>query len=382
MARFWWGDGPRPGAPSSIRFTAWLVASLVLAGVTGGYVLVSEHMTGPAPRATPLRVMPLGDSITLGPDQDGGISGGWRPLLADELVHRDGLDVQFVGSQQSGTPPLDHEGHGGWRIDQIRAIVDGAMATYAPDVVLLHVGTNDVGQRLDLAGAPARLADLTARICRDRPGVDLVVASIIPIGSLEPLIDAYDATIPGIVGGLQQAGCRAHLVDMRDAVPSTELFDGVHPDRAGYAAMAAVWAPVVRSIYSGDGGTLPGSVDDDVLRYAGSWSQDHERPGAWFSDEHHSGSTGDVASWTFRGTGVAVAGATGPSGGIAAVSIDGGPDAAVDYYAPSAAEQVTVYRSPALAAGVAHTVRVRVTGSADPASTGTTVSLDRLNVTG
>lgn len=379
MARFWWPDTPRPAGPATVRFTAWLLAATVLTGAGSGYVLVSQRATAAVDRSTPLRIMPLGDSITLGPDQDGGISGGWRPLLADELARQDGMDVQFVGSQRSGTPPLDHEGHGGWRIDQIRGIVDEAMATYAPDVVLLHIGTNDIGQRYALDGAPARLADLAARICSDRPGVDLVVASIIPIGSLEPLIDRYDATMPAMVGGLQESGCRAHLVDMRDAVPATELFDGVHPDRLAYATMAAVWAPVVRAIYSRAVAAPVSGVDDDVLHYAGFWAQDPDRPGAYFADEHHSGSTGDVASWTFRGTGVQVFGATGPTGGIAAVSVDGGPDTAVDYWSAAPAEQVPVYRSPPLPDGT-HTVRVRVTGSANPASTGTEVSLDRLAV--
>lgn len=371
--------------PFNARVLAAVLVGVMLAGATSGaYVLAAAHTATPG-RATPLRVMPLGDSITLGPDAEGTIGGGWRTRLWEQLVVEEHRNVQFVGSQRSGTPPLDHEGHGGWRIDEIRAIVDGALAAAAPDVVLLHIGTNDIGQNHALDTASDRLRNLAARICADRPGVVLMLASIIPIGGLDPVVDHYNATIAPMVGALQLSGCDARFVDMHNAVLAADLFDGVHPDPAGYSAMAAVWYPALRDVYDDTAqrpaGSTAGSVDDDVLGYVGHWAHDRGMPGAYLADEHQSDSTGDTATWAFRGTSVELRGTVGPTGGEAAVSIDGGPDVPVDYYAPDPAEQVSVFRSAALTDAV-HTMRVRVTGENNPASTDTVVSVDRLVIGG
>src|SRR5439155_16012635 len=78
-----------------------------------------------------------------------------------------GYTVDFVGSGANGPPELgdhDHEGHSGWRIDQLDANIVGWLRTSAPHTVLLHIGTNDVNQNLDLANAPARLSTLVDHI--------------------------------------------------------------------------------------------------------------------------------------------------------------------------------------------------------------------------
>src|SRR3954453_11137248 len=66
-----------------------------------------------------VRVMPLGDSITDGFTVPGGYRIGlWQKFVAG------GFPVDFVGSLSNGPAELgdhDHEGHSGWRIDQIDA---------------------------------------------------------------------------------------------------------------------------------------------------------------------------------------------------------------------------------------------------------------------
>ncbi|KAA9372941.1 GDSL family lipase, partial [Microbispora cellulosiformans] len=89
-----------------------------------------------------VRVMPLGDSITEGTQVPGGYRIGlWQRLAAGRYT------VDFVGSQYNGPGNLgdhDHEGHPGWRIDQIDANITGWLRSYTPRTVLLHIGTNDV----------------------------------------------------------------------------------------------------------------------------------------------------------------------------------------------------------------------------------------------
>src|SRR3954467_9425876 len=99
-----------------------------------------------------VRVMPLGDSITEGTQVPGGYRIGlWQRLAAG------GYRIDFVGSQANGPAALgdhDHEGHPGWRIDQIDANITGWLATTTARTVLLHIGTNDVLQNYNLSTAP------------------------------------------------------------------------------------------------------------------------------------------------------------------------------------------------------------------------------------
>jgi lysophospholipase L1-like esterase len=97
--------------------------------------------------AAPIRIMPLGDSITFGMGSTTG--SGYRAELWRRLVEQSGYGVDLVGSARTGTlPDIDHEGHSGWTIAQLSDSVDGWLAAATPDVVLLHIGTNDVASDL------------------------------------------------------------------------------------------------------------------------------------------------------------------------------------------------------------------------------------------
>ena len=117
--------------------------------------------------STTVKVMPLGDSITEGTQ----VPGGYRIKLWSNIINN-GLSVNFVGSQSNGPAELgdhDHEGHPGWRIDQIDASINTWMTNYAPKIVLMHIGTNDVLQNYDVANAPSRLSALIDKICAKLP---------------------------------------------------------------------------------------------------------------------------------------------------------------------------------------------------------------------
>src|SRR5690348_3800201 len=185
--------------------------------------------------------MPLGDSITEGTQVPGGYRNGlWQRLAGG------GYRIDFVGSQYNGPATLgdhDHEGHPGWRIDQIDAnIVNWARATN-PHSVLLHIGTNDVLQNFNLSGAPGRLSALIDHITATIPNAQVFVATIIPLAnaSQENAVRAFNATIPGIVQSKVNAGKHVHLVNMHAALTAADLLDGIHPNAAGYTKMANTW---------------------------------------------------------------------------------------------------------------------------------------------
>src|SRR3972149_290813 len=106
-----------------------LISSVIL--VTGLVIGVSgPDFTGRAaasgfPCLSPFRIMPLGDSITAG--KTSGVVGPkqWTAYRKElyERLQAAGYQVDFVGSESNGSYfsgfDPQHEGHGGWRDDEI-----------------------------------------------------------------------------------------------------------------------------------------------------------------------------------------------------------------------------------------------------------------------
>ncbi|GIJ46817.1 lipase [Virgisporangium aliadipatigenens] len=206
-----------------------------------------------------VRIMPLGASITDGFN----VPGGYR-IKMWELLTAAGYRIDFVGSGSNGPASLgdhDHEGHSGWRIDQIHAQLNGWLRSYAPRSILIHLGTNDVNQNYDLPNAPARMGALLDAIRAAAPTAQVFVATLVPESDpvAEARIQAFNAALPGIVA---QRGPLVHLVDMHSVVSQSELADGIHPTAAGYDKMGVRWVEAMRAV--------PASLDAQVLPPVGS----------------------------------------------------------------------------------------------------------------
>lgn len=210
-----------------------------------------------------VRVMPLGDSITEGTATPGGYRIGlWQRLAGG------GYTTDFVGSQFNGPGSLgdhDHEGHPGWRIDEIDANIVGWLNAHQPKTVLLHIGTNDILQNFNVSTAPNRLSALIDRITTTAPNAEVFVAQITPLGWPEgdATVNSFNAAIPGIVQSKVNAGKKVHLVDMHSALTAADLDDGVHPTAGGYDKMAAVWYRALQSV-PGSAGT-PSSQTTEIV---------------------------------------------------------------------------------------------------------------------
>ncbi|MCW1100155.1 SGNH/GDSL hydrolase family protein [Streptomyces sp. RS2] len=224
---------------------------IVSAAVTAAGVALGSS---PASAAVPgesnggVRVMPLGDSITDGYTP---YPGGYRVRLW-QLLSAANYTIDFVGSQSNGPAELgdhDHEGHPGWRIDQLDANINTWLSQSDPRTIMLLIGTNDLNQNYDIANAPRRLSGLIDRIRTAKPQSELFIATVPPQSNatLESRVRAYNAAIPSIVS---QKGSRVHLVKMYEALTTSDLADGIHPTKAGYEKMAAVWYSALRSVPS------------------------------------------------------------------------------------------------------------------------------------
>jgi lysophospholipase L1-like esterase len=205
------------------------------AATTGTEASTSALRTAAAP--APLRLMPLGDSITWGVGSPSGNS--YRSFLWNKLA-AEGHSLDFVGSGRSGTmSDPDNEGHSGWRIDQIAGIADSVLARYRPNVVTLEIGTNDLNGNYQIPTAADRLRALIDQITRAAPDATVLVGTVIisTSGTEEANRPAFNAKLPGIVQAAQAAGKHVRLVDM-SALTRADLSDSLHPNDSGFGKMA------------------------------------------------------------------------------------------------------------------------------------------------
>jgi acyl-CoA thioesterase-1 len=216
-------------------------------------VAVMALLVPPPVAATPepTRILPLGDSITYGYEH-----GSYRTALWERLVDQDGHEIDFVGSQSDGPsslPDRDHEGHSGWRIDEIEGEAAGWVEQHDPDVVLLHIGTNDMIQGASADVMTERLTTLLDTLFTAGPEMTVMVASVIPLHERDERESTYNAEVERLVDAHRSEGRDAVFADMATAgiEGRGDIPDGVHPGPAGYAKMAAVWHPLVSAALAG-----------------------------------------------------------------------------------------------------------------------------------
>jgi lysophospholipase L1-like esterase len=139
---------------------------------------------------------------------------GFRYGLRNQLIYG-GNPVNMIGSVQSGNmADNDVEGWPGYTIDQVASMAENSISN-KPNVILLHVGTNDMIQNNDVANAHNRLATLIDRLISAIPDVTIIASTLLPNGNsgVQPRADVYNKNIAGIVKSRQAAGKKILHVD-------------------------------------------------------------------------------------------------------------------------------------------------------------------------
>ncbi|MCH7228981.1 GDSL-type esterase/lipase family protein [Haloferula sp. A504] len=290
--------------------------------------------------APPVKILPVGDSITAGalggPNSGPFGRGGYRYFLERFLEASDGFGnyvvignspfaggtlVADAGKWFQNEKPLKsvaHSGYPGDSIEQIRdRIDDGSIPVAASDVILLQIGTNNVGYGSPVPATPAEISawrsayeDLLDAILAKSAFTKVVMAKIPPvadgsnIGSAAANAARIEPFNEEVVGTVHAAYSSAHpgrffLVDNYSPIdPSntadsfatatngedyfTGLGDGVHPYNAGHRKMAvnfwegyqrargkartAIVTPLDDSDGDGFGGADVGVLGDGTLR--------------------------------------------------------------------------------------------------------------------
>jgi uncharacterized repeat protein (TIGR01451 family) len=193
----------------------------------------------------PVRIMPLGDSITRRWNP------GYREGLYIDLIGA-GMDIDMVGSMTDNCAPdcahdPNHEGHSGYTASNIAGNVGTWLNLNPADVIMLHIGTNvDAGFPYPDVTAVGGVLDA---IKAYDPDIPVVLARIInkARSSYDPQLSVFNQNLESLAQARVAAGDRILVVDQEpdlDYSGTTVDFavgDDLHPTASGYAKMVPVW---------------------------------------------------------------------------------------------------------------------------------------------
>jgi lysophospholipase L1-like esterase len=233
----------------TVTLRALLVAAVVVAL---GAIAIRPALSA----VDPVRIMPLGDSIT-------GSPGCWRALLWNRLQTTGFTNIDFVGTQppQGCSVPYDGdgEGHGGALVTAVadQDQLPGWLSASRPNIVLMHFGTNDVWSNRSVPVILTALSNLVDQMRASDPSMRILVAQIIPMSAgacaeCPSRVTALNAAIPGWAAGKTTAQSPIVVVDQWTGFDTaTDTYDGVHPNDAGNLKLANRWYPALTAALNG-----------------------------------------------------------------------------------------------------------------------------------
>lgn len=226
--------------------TADTVTPLTALSSKGAGAVAARQVPAPAPApaaAVPLRIMPLGASVTFGTGSSTGDS--YRKDLLDKLVAA-GQTVNFVGEFENGNfTNRQVEATPGFVINQIANSSSATVPKFLPNLVLLDAGTNNCNAGGIVPDAGANVSTLINSIYAQSPGSTVILASVLvnKVPAQEACRVDVNNQYNALAAQLTGQGAKFVFVDMRspDGPTVNDLADTRHPNDAGYVKMANVW---------------------------------------------------------------------------------------------------------------------------------------------
>lgn len=200
-----------------------------------------------------VKIMPLGASLT---EASVGHA-GYRFFLWNQLKLAGYSDVDFVGGRSgvSGGSPLysnfdqDHEGHSGFRADEIAENVAAWATANPPDVVLLHAGTNDILQNQSVESTADDLRAVIDNLRTVVPGVTVIISQVIPGITYPDQYPLLNELIAVLASEKSTEASRVIAVDQYSGIdPANDLYDGVHPNESGERKVAGQFFTALQNI--------------------------------------------------------------------------------------------------------------------------------------
>ena len=185
----------------------------------------------------PLRVMPIGDSITEGFQST--TNNGYRGPLQQDIENL-GQTIEFVGDRTDGsmTNP-QNEGFSGQEIAYISNQAEPSAATWRPNIALILAGTNDLNKNDNISDALSRLDSMISGLFTSAPDATMLIAGIPPSydSTFNSNLQAFNKSVQALISTRRNSGQHIEYVDMSNLDPHADKADSLHPNDAGYKIM-------------------------------------------------------------------------------------------------------------------------------------------------
>lgn len=222
------------------------------AGNGGGYIFTDGET----------KIMMVGDSITRGEDQ----ASSYRYHLWNQLQSAGYDQIDFVGAEErvtravksggvDGTWDHDHSSFAGSQPDFIYELMQNGQnaipgdwaATYQPDIVLLHLGTNGhlPAHTSDLSQVDGDYLAIINEFRSANPNTVFLVSKIMGKAvDNQTWLASFNSALDGFVASNSTAQSPIVLVDNSQAAgfsTAAHTVDGTHLNEAGAILMAGNW---------------------------------------------------------------------------------------------------------------------------------------------
>jgi hypothetical protein len=228
-------------------------------------LILCMMLVGAAGAGTPVKIMPLGDSLTQGSTQtsDQASHPTYRYWLWNGLVSG-GYQVDFVGSSRSNFSyqfDQDHEGHAGYTTDMIlngnrsdpgSGNLTTWLSSYSPDIVLISLGSED-----QIAGVPLNQTQLNVAQIIDvlryrNPNVKILLGTLPPSTVYRQNVQTINDGLAAVAAARNQSGSPVTMVDLTtgyDAINDNQA-GSIMPNENGERKIAQRWYGVIVPLIS------------------------------------------------------------------------------------------------------------------------------------
>ncbi len=209
---------------------------------------------------TTVKIMPMGNSITFDSyivdSRPAGDKIAYRYPLYNLLNHAN-HQFDYVGSESAGFnyfPDAENAGFPGIRDDQMAQLLNTGynplqsvqetpgpyLDSYLPDIILLHVGTNNVQE--SAADVENILNEIDAFKTRTGKDTKVILARIINRQVYNQTTTTFNNNVSNMA--ISRNDSDIYFVDMEDGSGinyATDMTDDLHPNAIGYQKMAINW---------------------------------------------------------------------------------------------------------------------------------------------
>jgi lysophospholipase L1-like esterase len=174
--------------------------------------------------------------------------GGKVVFLGASIIERCDLEKYYPGV------PSVNRGIAGDILDGVFVRLLPCVNALDPKALVLHVGTNDILAGATLEKMESGYRRILCFVTKTNPGMPVIVQSLYPIETAMPQVARVNKMLAGLCAeyGVTFANIHPLLLNKDGGINKTLLPDGIHPNAAGYARIAAFFAPLLTEAMKGE----------------------------------------------------------------------------------------------------------------------------------